>query len=95
MPEVCEQIIASNPHVYKHMLDINKTSSAVSEAQSGNKQNFKFFSELFLVCLTLVLIAIFFMVTYSQQNYLPPNLSCVNRNLEDFRSPTTIYVLSL
>lgn len=37
MPEVCEQIIASNPRVYKHVLDINKTSSALSEALSGNK----------------------------------------------------------
>lgn len=49
-PEVCELIIASNPHVYKHMVDITKTSSLVSEALSGDiNKIFNFVSELFLV----------------------------------------------
>lgn len=78
------------------MVDITKTSSVVSEALSGDiNKTFSFVSELFLVWLTLVSIAIFSMVIYSKQNCLPPNLSYVNRNLEDFRSLTTIYVLLL
>lgn len=31
-PGICEQIIAPNPHVYRHMLDITNTSSVVSKA---------------------------------------------------------------
>lgn len=95
MPGIYEQIIASNPRVYKHK-NITKTSSVVSEALPDDITTpFNFVSDFFLLWLTLVWIAIFSMFIYSKQNYLPPNLSYASRNLEDFISPTTIYVLLL